>query len=198
MYIPFGLNLKLAATCELSVGAPSASAGNNDEYCVDVSTGDLYRKRAGVWVLLGNIQGNAAGSGAVQKQSATVTHADLTDAVNGEAQVVNLGAALPANAVLLGHQTDLAASFTGGGATAVKLDIGGTDPKGIVDQYDVFGTAPEVASPGYQHHTLHGNHMQGDYGGQQLVATFTPDGGHTLLGLTAGGITATFYYAVVP
>ena len=33
--------------------------------------------------------------------------------------------------------------------------------------------------------------------GAQLIATFTPDGSHTLLGLTAGSVTVDVFYTVL-
>ena len=129
---------------------------------------------------------------ALQKREVTVGHADLTDAVNGEAQAVNLGAVLPANAVVLAHEVDVATLFSGGGATEVKLDLGGTDADAVVSQMDVFtGALTGALSP------RTGVHAQGKFSAQQLVLTFTPDAGHALLGLDAGSLTATVWFSVL-
>lgn len=129
---------------------------------------------------------------ALQKRTVIVTEADLTDAVNGEAQAVNVGAVLPANAVVLAHEVNVATLFSGGGATAVKLDVGGTSSTAIVNQMDVFtGAATGALSP------RTGAHAQGKFSAQQLVATFTPDAGHTLAGLTAGSLTVTVWFSVL-
>lgn len=125
----------------------------------------------------------------VQKRTVTIGEADLTDAVNGEAQAINIGAVLPAGAVVIGHEVNVATLFSGGGATAVKLDVGGTLATAIVNQQDVFtGAATGALSP------RTGAHAQGKFSAEQLKATFTPDGGHNLAALTAGALTITVYF----
>lgn len=132
-----------------------------------------------------------AGIGVV-KRTVTIGHADLTDAVAGEAQVINIGAVLPANAVVLAHEVNVATLFSGGSVSAVKLDVGGTDADAIVSQMDLFtGAATGALSP------RTGVHAQGKFSAEQLIATFTPDGGHTLLALTAGSVTITVWYFVL-
>ena len=129
---------------------------------------------------------------ALGKRTVQITHADLTDAVAGEAQVINIGAVLPANAVVLGHEVLVTTLFSGGSVSAVALEIGGTDADAIVDAMDVFtGAATGSLSP------RTGVHAQGKFSAQQLTATFTPDGAHALLALTAGDITITVWYSVL-
>lgn len=133
-----------------------------------------------------------AAIGAV-KRTVTVGHADLTDAVNGEAQVINVGDVLPANAVVLAYEVNIATLFSGGGATAVKLDVGGTDIDAMIAQMDIFtGAATGALSP------RTGVHAEGKFSAEQLVATFTPDGAHTLLALDAGALTINVWYFVLP
>jgi len=128
----------------------------------------------------------------ISKRTLRIQHTDLVDAVNGEAQAVNIGAVLPANAVVLGHEIQVDTLFSGGGATAVKMDLGGTDADGIVSQMDLFtGAATGSLAPST------GVHGQGKFSAQQLKATFTPDGGHTLDGLTAGDVTITVWYIIL-
>ena len=134
----------------------------------------------------------ALDGGSLQKRTVTVLHGDLTAAVAGEAQAINVGAVLPANAVVLAHEVDVNTLFSGGGATAVKLDVGGTDADAIVLQLDVFtGALTGPQSP------RTGVHAQGKFSAQQLTATFTPDGLSTLLGLTAGELTVTVWFSVL-
>lgn len=129
---------------------------------------------------------------ALQKRTVTIGHADLTDAVNGEAQAINIGAVLPANAIVLAHEVNVATLFSGGGATAVKLDVGGTSATAVVNQMDVFtGAATGALSP------RTGAHAQGSFSAEQLVATFTPDGAHTLLALDAGSLTVTVWFSIL-
>jgi hypothetical protein len=126
------------------------------------------------------------------KRTVTITHADLTDAVAGEAQEINIGAALPANAVVLAYEVNPSTLFSGGSVSAVKLDVGGTNRTALVSQMDVFtGAATGALSP------RTGTHQQGKFSAEQLVATFTPDGAHALLALTAGSVTITVWYTVL-
>lgn len=127
----------------------------------------------------------------VQKRTVAIGEADLTNAVNGSAQVLNVGAVLPANAVVVAHEVNVATLFSGGSASAVKVDVGGTAATAIVNQMDVFtGAATGALSP------RTGAHAQGKFSAEQLVATFTPDGGHSLANLTAGALTVTVWFYV--
>lgn len=130
--------------------------------------------------------------GAIQKRTVTVTHADLTDAVAGEAQAINIGAVLPANARILGRELTGLTEFSGGSVASCTLSIGGTDADAIVAAQDVFTGAGVVAKQGTS-----GVNPNGNLGGQQLKATFTPDGGHALDALTAGAVTITVLFAVL-
>lgn len=132
-----------------------------------------------------------AGIGAAKK-TVTIGHADLTGAVNGAAQAINIGTALPANARVFAHEVNVGTLFSGGSASAVKLDVGGTDADAIVTQLDVFTGAATGALAGAS-----GVHPDGSFASEQLVATFTPDGGHTLLALDAGALTITVWYFVL-
>lgn len=126
----------------------------------------------------------ANGNNGAIKRTVTVGHADLTEAVAGTPQVVNIGAVLPANSRILSyniHGTEL----TGGGTVSVGLDIGTAgDPNAIVAAADALtafvdgecSSAPAGISP----------HKQ--VGAAQLIATFTPDGAHALADLTAGAV----------
>lgn len=80
----------------------------------------------------------ANGNNGAVKRTVTVGHADLTDAVNGEAQVINIGAACPANSRVLSvniHGTEL----TGGGVVSVALDVGTAgDPNALIAAADVL------------------------------------------------------------
>jgi hypothetical protein len=131
-------------------------------------------------------------AGKLQKRTVTVTHAELTDAVNGEAQVIPIGAALPANARIIGRELSALTEFSGGSVSAVTVSIGGTDADGIVAAQSVFTGAGTVDKQGTS-----GVNPTGNLGGQQLNATFTPDAGHALLALTAGAVTITVLFAVL-
>lgn len=140
---------------------------------------------------LGATAGAPANDAVVQKRTVTVGEADLTNAVNGSPQAVNIGAVLPSGAVVLAHEVNVATLFSGGSASAVKLDVGGTTSTAIVNQQDVFtGAATGALSP------TTGAHGRGKFSGEQLVATFTPDGAHNLAALTAGALTVSVWFIV--
>lgn len=202
-------------------GDPIAQSGATkiayvkNEYTVSATDGGATQAIAGlvvrvdsdaVWISLGALGSvltagpiTSLQAGALQKRQQRIQYTDLTDAVNGEAQAKNVGAALPANAVVLGHEVQLTTQFTGGGATSCKLNLGGTDTVAICNQFDVFGStaAGKRYSPGYEHGTLHGDHCTGLFSSEQLVATFTPDASHALSGLTAGDMTVTVWFMVL-
>lgn len=131
----------------------------------------------------------------VLKKTLTVAHGDLTDAVNGEAQAINLDTALPANARIVGVALKLATPFTGGGAASVALDIGTAgDADAIVDGADVLAAAVDGQASTQPSGIAPNKHFAA---GGQLLATFTPDGGAALLGLTAGSLVIDVLYTVL-
>lgn len=125
----------------------------------------------------------------LKKRTLTITHADLTEAGAGVAQSVNLQSVLPTPAIVVAHELNQGALFTGGGALTVVIDVGGTDTDAIVagDTVGPGGTANQRAgTPGIL--------PQGTFSGQQLKVTFTPDVASNLNDLTAGSITVTVWY----
>lgn len=113
-----------------------------------------------------------------------ITEADLTAAVNGTAQSISLGT-LPGSGIVLASAVKINTFFTGGGATSVGLTLGvaGTLAK-LKANLNVFDTsATGIWLPGTA-----GTQPGGRYGGVELLATLTPDAGHTLLALTAGDL----------
>lgn len=137
------------------------------------------------------IDGSSATNGVVQKRTVTVGEADLTNAVNGSPQAINIGAVLPASARILGCELTANTQFTGGSVASVTLSVGGTGTTDVVNAADVLG-----GGTGSRHGTF-GPNPNGNLGGQQLVATFTPDGAHALSALTAGATTITVFYTVL-
>ncbi len=122
----------------------------------------------------------------IKKISTTIGHADLTAAATSE--VVNLGDALPTGAYVVGRTIALATAFSGGGAGAVSVDIGGTDADAIVDGESIF-TGATTAKAGTS-----GINPFGALGGQQLTATFISDVNVSLL--TAGAVTIDILYVI--
>ncbi len=124
-------------------------------------------------------------SALVQKVSLTITDADLTDADG--AQTFNIGSALPANAVVIGHAITVAEAFTDGAAGVFTLDVGDTDVDAIVDGA-ALGTIAALHGP-------LGVQSGGRYGAVQLTATVL--GTVNLDTATAGEVTIEVFYTVV-
>lgn len=122
----------------------------------------------------------------VRVLSTTIGHADLT--ASATSQAINLGDALPSGAYVIGHTMILTTAFSGGNATAVAVDIGGTDADAIVDGADVF-TGAAAAKAGTA-----GINPTGKFGGQQLTATFVSD--VNVVALTAGSLTIDILFVV--
>jgi hypothetical protein len=128
----------------------------------------------------------------------------LTQAGNGVAQTINIPSALasgllPARAMPYAVLITLTTQFTGGGATAVKVDVGGTVVDALVKQFDAFGAAAAGAQYDQNAGTPPASKtMPTIMSGQQLGARFTPDAGHNLAALTAGSITIEVFYEEMP
>lgn len=133
----------------------------------------------------------------VQKRSLHLTQADLTDAVNGEAQAINIGAVLPANARIVGADIKLTTPFTGGGVASVACDIGTAgDIDAIVDGADMLAAAVDGQSSTRPNGIAPNKHFVA--AGAQLIATFTPDVAKPLVDLTAGEATIDVLFVVLP
>jgi hypothetical protein len=135
--------------------------------------------------------GATTAPGAVQILSVAVGHADLTAAATS--QSVNLGAALPANARILGTPNiKLETPFSGGGAAAATVDVGSAgDPDALVDGANVFAAAVDGQAssvpPGIASH----KHFAAS---TQLTATFASD--VNVAALTAGACTIEVAYTI--
>jgi hypothetical protein len=145
---------------------------------------------AGIIAVAGSEKGSD--DGLIQRRSVTITVSDLTEAVDGAPQQFNVGNVLPVNARIIGRSLRDVTPFTGGGATEVLLDVGGTDPDAIIAGEDLLagGTNEREGAAGV-------NPTGGLYGGQQITATFTPDVTHNLADLTAGAVTIDVLFVVV-
>lgn len=119
---------------------------------------------------------------ALTKRTVTVAHGDLT----GASQAVNVGAVLPANAVVLAHELAVTEQFVGEADTTITL--GGTDADAIVASTDL-----DALAIGKYSGTL-GVHPAGKFSAEQLVATFAAT---ALEDLTAGSVTITVWYVVL-
>lgn len=118
-----------------------------------------------------------------QKRTVTV---DET-ALSGASQAVNIGAALPANAVVVGHEIVVNTQGVLAG-NDLTITVGGTDVDAIVASTDL-----DALAAGKYTGTL-GAHFVGTFGAEQLVATFAAA---DLASLSAGNWTITVWFHVL-
>lgn len=178
-----------------------SSTGNVHAFVNHIECSTVYNVSANaeLALIVGRLVGTRTGAGLIQVTQAgnvsrvtqTIGHADLTQASNGVAQSINLGRVLPADAFILGRTIRDVTPFSGGGVTAVGMDIGGTDADAIVAGEDVLG-----GGSGDRQGTS-GANPNGKFGGQQIAARFTPDASHNLDQLTAGSVTIDVLFGLV-
>lgn len=126
----------------------------------------------------------------LQTRTVTITHADLTTVANNTAETENVGAVLPAGARVVGVDVQLTTQFTGGGATAVVMDVGVAGAiESLIKDFDAFGSV--AAGAYYSSGAGTATRPRGNYTGAQIIATFAPDAAHNLNDLTAGSVTIT-------
>lgn len=131
---------------------------------------------------------------AIRKESLTITHADLTDDVDGEAQAITVGT-LPTGAVVLFSTITLTTQFTGGSVSAVAVDLGWSGSTEILmKDFDALGSAASGAV--YDTGATAVAYLPRLASAKTILATFTPDGGHDVEDLTAGSLTVDVYYVV--
>jgi len=194
------LGVMLAAATKSSAGddllsnLASTATGKGASTVSIEDAGGLYTATQ-VEAALAEVKAIADAAVGVVKRTVTVGHADLTNAVNGTAQSINIGATLPANARIAYVDAHDLTPFTGGSASAVTLTIGSSgDLDAIIASADVLAAAvdggPSTFTKGIRPNKLFATI------GAQLLATFTPDGSHTLDGLTAGSIIIDVWYFV--
>lgn len=119
----------------------------------------------------------------IQKRTVTVAETELT----GTSQAVNIGAVLPANAIVLGHEVvvNVQGALAGNDLT---ITVGGTTANAIVASTDL-----DALGTGKYQCTL-GAHPRGSFGGEQLVATFAAS---DLASLSAGNWTINVWFFVL-
>lgn len=83
----------------------------------------------------------------IKKASLDVGHADLTD--EDGAQTFDFAAALPANAIVVGHGIDVTEAFTDGVAGTFTADLGvkSGDTDGFIDGGDLTTAVGKINAP---------------------------------------------------
>jgi len=132
----------------------------------------------------------------VQLRTATIVHGDLTNAVNGVAEVENIGAVLPANAHILGVSAKLGTQFSGGGIVSLDVKVGTAgDDIGLASGISGMDAAIDGEVDNIVPGTAPHKHFVA--AGAQIIATFTPDGAHNLNDMTTGEITVNVLFTVI-
>jgi hypothetical protein len=148
----------------------------------------------GRWCLVGASQAASAGGpaalAAVKVAAAIGVGQFATLGPGVKTLSVPLGKVLPPGARPFARELKLATPFSGGGATIATLNLGGTVPNDIVAGQTVYPGAPAAMAG------ASGVNPTGDHGGQQLAITLSSDA--DLNKLTAGSITVSLFYAVLP
>jgi hypothetical protein len=137
-----------------------------------------------------------AGIGAV-KRTVTIGFADFAALGVADFTAIDVGAALPANARLLGYEIVDVTPFDDGGASVdVKIRIGvGVETSAIMGDVDIDQAAAPIAStngtPGARGYPMH------NLGGETVIATVTTTNPAHLAGLDAGAVTVNLFYCVL-
>ncbi len=154
----------------------------------------------GVWVSVGmrflSVPA-AAEAGTLQKRSVTVSFDDaafLAESDDGDAVDVNVGAALPAGAVIVGSRYTIVTPFAGAGLATLTMIVGKSgDTNGLIEAVDVLGDAAGQYQGVIGTMMTSGPSLQSEV---QIVANFDPDASAALDELTAGSLTIDVYYFV--
>lgn len=127
----------------------------------------------------------------------------IDDTITGSADTngtpntpINVGAALPARAIVLAIEVVVATPASGGSVVTALLDVGWAgSTETLLKDFDLV-----AASAGSYDQNAGGAASTKTYpvqaGGKQLALIVTPDGAHKLSALTALGATINVYYVV--
>lgn len=128
---------------------------------------------------------NKAFAARPKRRTLTITTADLT--ASAGSQSIDIGAALPAGACVIGAWLALATTFSGGGASSCTADLGvkGGDTDSLIDGADLFTAAGEISSPA-------GVLPAGHYGAITPAVVIAAD--VNVDTLTAGSVTVNILY----
>jgi len=145
----------------------------------------------GVCVLLSPYIPENSLNGGVMRRAVNITSADLTTAGVGP-ESENIGAVLPATAIILGYRINLVDAFDNGAGVSLAMEIGDTtDVDALEDGHDVF-TASAKEGVGWSY-TTPGPGIGVPGLATQLVATFTA-GADQLANFTNGDVDIEVFY----
>ncbi len=110
-------------------------------------------------------------------------------------RVYNLGTAMPAGASLVGVTVHLVAVFDNPNSDSLSLEVGGTDPDGIIAALDILTGGVGV---GYFDGTAGAQNIEASrvaaIAGQQITVTLNPGATGKVSENTVGQVSVTVYY----
>ena len=184
----------------------SISAANLFAHCYAVDDESVHlgdnagaRYRAGIIVDVDATMGVAvlmtpylfSDSVKIQRRAATITSDALTTAGVGP-ESENIGAVLPATAIVLAYRIRLNDAFDNGAGVSLAMEVGNTsDVDALEDGFNCFTGSPKEAA-GWSY-TTPGPGIGVPSLATQLVATFTA-GGDTLANFTNGSVDIEVFY----
>lgn len=137
----------------------------------------------------------APGGSFVQMKTVTIpfNHAALVaESDDGDAVAINVGTALPANAVVVAARFKILGTFVGAGLASLALVVGHAgDTDAFIETSDILGDAIGEYGAG-----LRGVGVGTAAGGKQIIATLDPDNAAGLDELTAGSVKVDVFYMV--
>lgn len=186
---------------EPAVSIATIDKGADDSFSISLAEGvdlniadeDGLFDATGLEGALAEVKTLADAGMTVQKRTVTIGHADLTDA--DTSQTINIGAALPANARIIGVDMHSGTVFAGGTVSQLLCDVGTSgDVDALIDGADL-DTALVDGGPSSMPPGIRPNKTFVD-AGAQLTATIVSTGDN-LVNLTSGAITIDVLFAVL-
>lgn len=166
------------------IAVAAGAAGANTIWQLTNTTAPTVGTTALTFAQIYNATQTTAAGITIAKKTVTVNDEDA--GMTGASYTVNIGTALPANAIVLAHEIKIVEQFAGEADTTIT--IGGTDTDAIVASTDL-----DALSAGNYSGTL-GVHPVGSFSSEQLVATFAAT---ALEDLSAGQAVITVWYTVL-
>jgi hypothetical protein len=166
------------------VSVAAGTLGANTLWQLAIAAAPTIGNTALTFVQLYNATQVTAAGLTIAKKTVTVNDEDA--GMTGASYAVNIGTALPANAIVLAHEIAVVEQFAGEADTTIT--IGGTAAAAIVASTDL-----DALGVGSYLGTL-GVHPVGKFSSQQLVATFAAT---ALQDLSAGQCVITVWYSVL-
>lgn len=165
------------------VAVAAGTLGANTMWQLTISSAPTIGSTSLTFAQVYNATQTTAAGITIAKRTVTVAEASLS----GTSQAVNIGTALPANAIVLAHEIVVNTQGVLAG-NDLTITIGGTTANAIVASTDL-----DALAVGKYQGTL-GTHPKGSFSSEQLVATFAAS---DLASLSAGNWTINVWYSVL-